>query len=69
MHSQADRERIVIGALADAPLLVRALAEWVGRPLDGCDWQGGIPWRIEIEIAHFLRELNRAAPLIEERKP
>jgi hypothetical protein len=27
MRSQTDRERIVIGALADAPLLVRALAD------------------------------------------
>lgn len=65
MRPQADRERIVISALADSPMLVRALAEWVGRPLDGYDWQGGIPWRIEIEITYFLRELNKLYPPVD----
>lgn len=55
---QAKRERLVREVLAGNDRLVLCLAEWVGRDLSGYDWQCGLPWRIENEIALMLKGIN-----------
>ena len=56
--AQAQRDNLVRAALAGNDRLVRHLAEWVGRELSGYDWQNGLPWRIENEIALMLKGIN-----------
>jgi hypothetical protein len=57
--TQARREMLVRSALAGNDRLIQHLAEWVGRDLSGYDWQSGLPWRIESEIAFTLKTINR----------
>ena len=56
--AQAQRDNLVRSALAANDRLVRHLAEWAGRDLSGYDWQNGLPWRIENEIALMLKRIN-----------
>ena len=57
--TQARRQTLVRNALAGNDRLIQCLAEWVGRDLSGYDWQSGLPWRIESEIAFTLKAINR----------
>ena len=56
--AQAERDKLVRAALAGNDRLVRHLAEWAGHDLSGYDWQNGLPWRIENEIALMLKGIN-----------
>ncbi len=56
--AHAQRDELVRNALAINDRLVRHLAQWVGRDLSGYDWQNGLPWRIENEIAVMLKGIN-----------
>lgn len=56
--AQQQRERLVREALVANDRLVASLAEWVGRDRSGYDWQCGMPWRIESQIALMLQEIN-----------
>lgn len=45
-------------AVLSDPFLTRAVAEWIGQPMTGYDWQAGLPYRIELAVRLAMKAVN-----------